>query len=45
MGPVKTVAVGLAIGIPVAVTAFEVIGGPVAVTGSSMQVKVMVIIK
>lgn len=43
MGVVKTVmkaaAVGLAIGTPVAITAFEVIGGPATVSGSSMQVK------
>ena len=38
MGVVRTVALGLAIGLPVAVTAFEVIGGPATVTGSSMQV-------
>ena len=42
MRSVKIVAVGLAIGIPVAVTAFEVIGGPATITGSSMRVKIMV---
>ena len=42
MGAVRIVAVGLAIGLPVAVTAFEVIGGPAAVTGSSMQVSTVV---
>ena len=47
MGVVKTVmkaaAVGLAIGTPVAITAFEVIGGPATVSGSSMQVKKIVV--
>lgn len=38
MQVVKVVAVGLAVGLPVAITAFETIGGPATVTGSSMQV-------
>lgn len=38
----KAVAVGLALGVPVAVTVFEVIGGPATVTGTSMQVEGLV---
>ena len=38
MQVLKTLAYGLAIGLPVAVTGFELIGGPATVTGSSMQV-------
>jgi hypothetical protein len=35
----KTAAICLAVGTPLAITAFEVIGGPASVAGSSMQVK------
>lgn len=38
MQAAKTVAFGVAIGLPVAITAFELIGGPATVAGSSMQV-------
>ena len=36
---VKVVCFGVVLGLPLAVTGFELIGGPAAVTGSSMQVK------
>lgn len=38
MQAVKLVGFGVAVGVPVAVTGFELIGGPATVTGSSMQV-------
>ena len=38
----KTAAICLAVGTPLAVTVFEVIGGPASVAGSSMQVKTVV---
>ena len=38
----KTAAICLAVGAPLAVTAFEVIGGPASVAGSSMQVKIVI---
>ena len=42
MQVVKLVSFGAVFGVPIAVTGFELIGGPAAVTGSSMQVSITV---
>lgn len=44
MQTVKVVSFGLALGLPFAVTGYELIGGPASVTGSSMQVNIMYVL-